>query len=136
VTETIVLRKVLKLPPIATFTGVLATAILGAGSVANAVHRPPPTTTTFSSNGDFPANAGRTMNPQKKFHLVFSLVMGAMMVFLMTFVITLVNVGYSEAFVRIWMRAFAIAYVVGVPVIFFLAPVARKITAAILGAPQ
>jgi len=36
------------------------------------------------------------MNPQKKFHFVFSLVMGAMMVFLMTFVITLINVGWVE----------------------------------------
>lgn len=135
-TETIIRRKVPKLPPIAAFAGVAAAAILGAGFVANAVLRPPPTTTTLSSNANFPPNAGHTMHPQKKFHLVFSLVMGAMMVFLMTFVITLVNVGYSEAFVRTWMRAFAIAYVVGVPVIFFLAPVARKITAAILGAPQ
>lgn len=39
------------------------------------------------------------MNPQKKFHLVFSLLMG-------------------------------------VPVIFFLAPVARKLTAGLVGAPQ
>ena len=76
------------------------------------------------------------MNPQKKFHLVFSLVMGAMMIFLMTFVITLVNVGYTEAFLRTWMRAFGIAYVVGVPVIFFLAPVARKLTAGVLRVPQ
>ena len=35
------------------------------------------------------------MNPQKKFHLVFSLLMGLMMIFLMTFVITAVNVGFS-----------------------------------------
>jgi predicted membrane channel-forming protein YqfA (hemolysin III family) len=76
------------------------------------------------------------MNPQKKFHLVFSLIMGAMMIFVMTFVITLVNVGYSDAFLRTWMNAFAIAYVVGVPVIFFLAPVARKLTGRLLGMPQ
>jgi hypothetical protein len=31
------------------------------------------------------------------------------------------------------MKAFAIAYMVGVPVIFLLAPVARKITAKLLG---
>jgi hypothetical protein len=73
------------------------------------------------------------MQPQKKFHLVFSLIMGAMMIFLMTFVITLVNVGWSSSFPVIWMKAFAIAYVVGVPVIFFLAPVARKLTAGLLG---
>jgi hypothetical protein len=42
-------------------------------------------------------------------------------------------VGWSSAFLGIWMKAFAIAYVVGVPVIFFLAPVARKLTASLLG---
>ncbi len=73
------------------------------------------------------------MHPQKKFHLVFSLVMGALMIFIMTFVISLVNVGWGEHFFRAWMKAFAIAYVVGVPVIFFLAPVARKITGKVLG---
>ena len=76
------------------------------------------------------------MSPQKKFHLVFSLLMGAMMIFVMTFVITLVNVGYSEAFLLTWMKAFAIAYIVGVPVIFFMAPVARRLTAGLVGAPQ
>lgn len=76
------------------------------------------------------------MNPQKKFHLVFSLVMGAMMIFLMTFVITAVNVGFTTNFLALWTKAFAIAYVVGVPVIFFLAPVARKLTAGVVGAPQ
>lgn len=73
------------------------------------------------------------MNPQKKFHLVFSLVMGAMMISIMTFVITMVNVGWSAQFLGLWLKAFAIAYVVGVPVIFFLAPVARKLTGRLLG---
>lgn len=72
------------------------------------------------------------MNPQKKFHLVFSIIMGAMMVFLMTFVITLVNLGWVEHFVAAWMRSFLIAYVVAVPVIYFLAPVARKLTGQVL----
>jgi predicted membrane channel-forming protein YqfA (hemolysin III family) len=74
-----------------------------------------------------------SMHPQKKFHLVFSMVMGAMMIFIMTFVITLVNVGFGAHFVQTWMKAFGIAYVVGVPVIFFLAPVARKLTGKLLG---
>lgn len=73
------------------------------------------------------------MNPQKKFHLVFSLIMGAMMIFLMTLVITFINVGLIDNFLRLWMKAFGIAYVVGVPVIFFLAPVARKLTGRVLG---
>jgi len=73
------------------------------------------------------------MHPQKKFHLVFSFVMGAMMILLMTLVITFVNVGLTENFFKLWIKAFGIAYVVGVPVIFFLAPVARKLTGRILG---
>ena len=75
------------------------------------------------------------MNPQKKFHLVFSAVMGALMISLMTLVITFVNVGLVEDFLGRWLRAFLIAYVVGVPVIFFLAPMARKITGRLLGMP-
>ena len=75
------------------------------------------------------------MNPQKKFHFVFSLVMGATMVFLMTFVITLINVGWVENFFQMWIKAFSIAYVIVVPVIFFLAPMARKITGRLLGMP-
>ncbi len=75
------------------------------------------------------------MNPQKKFHLVFSIIMGAMMISLMTLVITFVNVGLVEDFIGRWLRAFLIAYVVGVPVIFFLAPMARKMTARFVVMP-
>lgn len=73
------------------------------------------------------------MHPQKKFHLVFSLIMGAMMVFLMTFVITAVNLGFGPHFLAAWGRVFVIAYVIAVPVIFFLAPIARRLTAGLLG---
>jgi len=73
--------------------------------------------------------------PKNRFHLVFSLLMGAMMIFLMTVVITLVNVGPVTDFVARWARAFLIAYVVGVPVIYFLAPTARKLTARFVDAP-
>lgn len=75
------------------------------------------------------------MTPQKRFHLVFSLIMGALMISLMTFVITAVNIGFSPDFLARWGKAFLVAYVVGVPVIFFLAPVARKITGKLLGMP-
>ena len=75
------------------------------------------------------------MQPQKKFHLVFSFIMGAMMISIMTFVISLVNVGPSADFLRVWAKAFLVAYCVGVPVIFFVAPVARRLTGRLLGMP-
>lgn len=61
--------------------------------------------------------------------------MGAMMIFIMTFVISAVNVGWGPQFLQTWAKAFGVAYIVGVPVIFFLAPVARKITGKLLGMP-
>jgi len=73
------------------------------------------------------------MASPQKFHLVFSLIMGAMMVFLMTFVITAVNLGFGPHFLAAWVRVFWIAYVIAVPVIFFLAPIARKLTGGLLG---
>lgn len=75
------------------------------------------------------------MNPQRKFHLTFSFVMGAMMISLMTFVVTAVNVGFSPEFMLRWGRAFLVAYAVGVPVIFFVAPLARRLTGRLLGMP-
>lgn len=75
------------------------------------------------------------MQPQKKFHLVFSFVMGAMMISVMTFVISLVNVGLGPSFLQVWAKAFVVAYCVGVPVIFFVAPVARRLTGKLLGMP-
>ena len=65
--------------------------------------------------------------PHSRFHFVFSLIMGAIMVFLMTFVVTLANLGWRPDFVVFWARAFAVAYVVAVPVIYLLAPVARRL---------
>lgn len=63
------------------------------------------------------------------FHLVISLIMGA----LMTFVITAVNLGFAPNFPSRRGKAFAIAYVVGFPVIFFIAPLARKLTGKLSG---
>ena len=73
--------------------------------------------------------------PAKRFHLIFSLVMGTMMVTLMTFVITAVNVGFPSDFLRHWGRAFLITYVVAIPVIYYLAPIARKITGRFVHLP-
>jgi Protein of unknown function (DUF2798) len=73
--------------------------------------------------------------PASRFHLVFSLSMGAIMVFIMTFVITTVNVGWPPNFLALWVKAFAVAYLVAVPVIYFTVPFARRITARFVEVP-
>lgn len=67
-----------------------------------------------------------TKLPKKRFHLIFSFIMGAMMFFVMTFIVTAVNVGFPPDFVPRWLNSFGVAYVAGVPLIYFLAPIARK----------
>ena len=67
--------------------------------------------------------------PKNKFHLIFSMVMGVIMVFLMTCVITLVNIGMPDDFLKHWLHAFLVALPIAVPVIYFVAPLARKMTA-------
>lgn len=75
------------------------------------------------------------MSPQKRFHLVFSFVMGAIMVFFMTFVVTAANIGFPQDFVLRWARAFAVAYSVAVPLIYFFVPLERRVTGRITGMP-
>nr|CAM77525.1 conserved hypothetical protein [Magnetospirillum gryphiswaldense MSR-1] len=43
--------------------------------------------------------------------------------------------GFGADFLGRWLKAFAIAYVVGVPVIYFLAPVARRLTGRLVEMP-
>ena len=73
------------------------------------------------------------MSNPKLFHLVFSFVMAAMMLFIMTFVVTWANIGFRSDFLWAWAKSYAVAYCVGVPAIYFLAPVARAISARMLG---
>jgi len=65
--------------------------------------------------------------------LVFSLVAGAIMVTFMTFIITAVNLGFGPHFLVAWAQAFVVAYSIGVPTLFFVSPIARKIPGRILG---
>ncbi|MDJ1016985.1 MAG: DUF2798 domain-containing protein [Paracoccaceae bacterium] len=73
------------------------------------------------------------MSNPKLFHLVFSFVMAAMMLFIMTFVVTWANIGFRSDFLLAWAKSYAVAYCVGVPAIYFIAPLARGISSRILG---
>jgi hypothetical protein len=73
--------------------------------------------------------------PKSRFPLVFSLIMASMMVFVMTFVVTVVNVGLASDFLVRWAKAYSIAFVVAVPTIYTLAPIARRLAARIAEMP-
>lgn len=73
--------------------------------------------------------------PKSKFHLIFSMLMGGIMVFLMTCVITVVNIGMPDDFLKHWLHAFLVALPIAVPVIYFVAPLARKMTGRLVELP-
>lgn len=59
-------------------------------------------------------------------------VMAGIMAFIMTAFITWLNLGWRPDFLKLWARAFAIAWPVASMAAFVASPIAPKITQAIL----
>ena len=70
---------------------------------------------------------------QKYENLLFSAIMAVLMGFFMSIIITYVNVGLTEDFISIWLKAFITGIITGFPVTLIIAPISRtmvnKITA-------
>jgi len=45
----------------------------------------------------------------------------------MSFVVTMVNVGWSDQTIAKWLNSFFYAWIVGFPLMYFFAPIFRKI---------
>ncbi|MCC6506702.1 MAG: hypothetical protein BWZ07_01241 [Alphaproteobacteria bacterium ADurb.BinA280] len=75
------------------------------------------------------------MTPAQRFQWVFAMLMGTAMVFGVTFAVTAFNTGFDEGFPLRWLRSFLVGWCVAVPMIYFLAPRARKLTGRLLGMP-
>lgn len=69
--------------------------------------------------------------PKKIAPVLFALLMSLMLPFVMTFFVVLITAGWSDMFFVRWMKAYGIAAVIAFPAILFLAPLVRKIVAAI-----
>lgn len=72
--------------------------------------------------------------PNHLFHLVFSIIMSGIMVTAMTFVITWANVGLNPNFLLQWLHAAGVAFPVAMPLVYLVAPIARKWTAKLVEA--
>ncbi|HZI25580.1 MAG TPA: DUF2798 domain-containing protein [Chryseolinea sp.] len=72
------------------------------------------------------------MNTQLKQRLVFALLMGVMTTGIISFTLVSINVGFIEAFLEIWTRSWATAYVVVIPAILFIGPRVQAIVNRII----
>ncbi len=66
------------------------------------------------------------MTTEKKIHLVFSFVMSLFMISIMSFVVTYLNIGWTDQTIEKWLSSFAVAWVVGFPLLFIFGPVFKK----------
>ena len=67
-------------------------------------------------------------------NILFSAIMAILMGFFMSIIITYVNVGLTENFLAIWLKAFITGIITGFPVTLIVAPISRtmvnKLTAS------
>lgn len=73
--------------------------------------------------------------PVRLYQPAFGFVMAVTMSFLMSGVITALNVGLPPDFLARWMRAWGLAFVVALPVILTVAPIARHLTLHFVESP-
>jgi hypothetical protein len=59
--------------------------------------------------------------------IAFALLMGIVTTGIISFTLIAVNIGFSEKFLRIWLRSWGMAYVVVIPAILLLGPQIQRI---------
>lgn len=64
--------------------------------------------------------------------LVFTFLMSVYMVFIMTFVITLVNTGFVDGFALRWLKAFVVAWPIAFVLILMGAPQLQKLAGKLI----
>jgi hypothetical protein len=64
--------------------------------------------------------------------IVFALLMGIVTTCIISFTLISVNIGYNEKFMKIWLRSWAIAYLVVIPAILIIGPGIQKLVDRLL----
>ncbi|MES2691359.1 MAG: DUF2798 domain-containing protein [Bacteroidota bacterium] len=59
--------------------------------------------------------------------IAFALLMGIITTGIISFTLISVNIGFGATFFRIWLRSWAIAYLVAIPAILIIAPQIEKL---------
>jgi hypothetical protein len=72
------------------------------------------------------------MISEKHQHLVFAFFMALFMSCIMSLVITTFNIGFTDNLLTIWLQAWSFAFVVAFPTVITIAPLVKKITAAVI----
>ncbi|MBL7818833.1 MAG: DUF2798 domain-containing protein [Saprospiraceae bacterium] len=58
--------------------------------------------------------------------IAFALIMGSVTTGIISFTLIALNIGFSEKFLKIWLKSWSIAYLIVIPVILILAPIIQR----------
>jgi hypothetical protein len=64
--------------------------------------------------------------------IMFALIMGIVTTCIISFTLVSVNIGYTEMFIKIWLRSWGIAYLVVIPAILIIGPRIQKLVDKLL----
>lgn len=64
--------------------------------------------------------------------IAFSMIMALITTFIISFLLISINVGFGEKFVTVWLKSWALAYMMAVPSILIIAPRVEKLVERIL----
>ncbi len=64
--------------------------------------------------------------------IAFALIMGIVTTGIISFTLISVNIGYTERFLNIWLRSWAMAYLVVIPAILIIGPRIQKLVDKLL----
>ena len=62
------------------------------------------------------------MNTQVKRKIAFALSMGMVTTGIVSFALIALNLGFSDKFTLVWLRSWAVGYVIAIPAILLIAP--------------
>jgi hypothetical protein len=65
--------------------------------------------------------------------ILFALIMGIVTTGIISFTLISVNIGYTEMFLKIWLRSWGIAYLVVIPAILIIGPRIQALVDKLLG---
>lgn len=59
---------------------------------------------------------------ERKKKVVFALIMGVITTGIISFSLIAINLGFSNSFLRVWLKSWVLAYLFVIPAILFIAP--------------
>jgi hypothetical protein len=64
--------------------------------------------------------------------IMFALIMGIVTTGIISFTLISVNLGFSDKFLKVWLRSWGMAYLVVIPAILIIGPMVQKLVDRLL----